>query len=213
MAVKIYLIRHGESLGNAARKILGHTDIGLSDVGIRQAEVAARSLSDIKFDIIYSSDLKRALQTALPHAELRKMAVVPHSGLREIYVGDWEGKSVSEIINEYGDVYEKEWIAKFGTFRMPGGESVQEAGERFYRAVLDIAKQNDGKTVLIAAHAAVIRAFWGKINGIKPEDLAGKIIFPTNASYSLVEYKDCKFEPVLYSVDEYLTEVGITNFN
>ena len=213
MSVKIYLIRHGESLGNAARKILGHTDMGLSDVGIRQAEAAASALADIKFDIIYSSDLKRALQTALPHAELRKMSVIPHSDLREIYVGDWEGKSVPEIIDEYGDVYEKEWIAKFGTFRLPGGESVQEAGERFYNAIVDIAKLNDGKTILVAAHAAVIRAFWGKINGIKPEELAEKIIFPTNASYSLIEYKEGKIEAISYSVDEYLAEVGITNFN
>ena len=68
LKTKIYFIRHGESLGNAARKILGHTDLDLSELGYRQAFATAEHLKDIHIDVIYSSDLMRAMHTAEPNA-------------------------------------------------------------------------------------------------------------------------------------------------
>ena len=72
---KIYIVRHGQSVGNLTRTILGHTDLDLTDLGREQAQACARFLSEIRFDKIYSSDLLRALSTAKPHADMRNMPI------------------------------------------------------------------------------------------------------------------------------------------
>lgn len=207
---KIFLVRHGQSIGNARHLILGHTDMDLSPLGYLQAKATADRLATEKIDAVYSSDLLRAKNTAVPHAELRGLEVTTSRQLREIFVGDWENLTVDEVKEKYGDMYDVAWTLGFGTFVMPGGESTVEAGERFYNELSRIAELEYGRTVLVAAHAAVIRAFWAKIMNIKPCDVAAALPFPTNASYSVLEYSCGKFSPVEYSCDEHLSSVGVT---
>ena len=204
------LVRHGESLGNAARMILGHTDMDLSELGYRQAQCTADYLKDVKIDEIYASDLKRAYNTALTHAKIREMDVKPSEKLREIFCGDWEMKTVAEVRAEYPGMYDVDWIEGFGTFTFPGGEGTMAAGKRFYKEIERIAKENYGKTVLVGAHAAVIRAFWSIMTKIEPKNIADELPFPTNASYSLFSYENGEFVPESYSCDSHLAEVGIT---
>lgn len=207
----IYLVRHGESIGNKNKMFLGHTDLDLSEHGYKQARATAAALSKVKLDKIYSSDLQRAYNTAKAHADLRGMTVHTDHGLRELYVGDWEGKHVDEIIEKYGEkVFKEDWHGGFGTFAFPNGESTMEGSRRFYQTVMKIASENIGKTLLIAAHAAVIRGFWSIICGVAPEDIVEKIPFPSNASYSVVEFDGEKLSPIEYSHDEHLADIGIT---
>lgn len=212
METKVVIIRHGESLGNAARRLLGHTDLGLSELGEKQAESTAKALCEERIDIIYSSDLIRAYNTALPHASMRGLEVNTSRKLREIYLGEWEGKSVEEVYNQYGDMYDKDWLGGYGTFRFPNGESTMEAGERFYAEVFEIASKNQGKTILIAAHGAVIRSFIAKVLEISPEDIVEKLPFPTNASYSVLYFNGAGFRCSSFSMDEHLIDVGITKY-
>ncbi len=194
--------------------MLGHTNLDLSKTGYAQAEATARELSSWHIDAVYSSDLMRAYNTAKPHAELRGLPVFAERNLRELFVGDWENLKVSEIIERYGeDAFHQKWHCGFGTFVFPGGESVQGGCDRFYSAVRDIATKNEGKTVLIAAHAAVIRAFYARLLGIPPERIADEIPFPSNASYSIVSFDGTIFSPVEYSCDSHLADVGITKVN
>ena len=209
---KIIIIRHGESLGNLHQIMLGHTDIDLAPRGYLQAEAAAEYLKDEKIDAIYSSDLIRARHTAEPHAKLRGLDVITSRNLRECYVGDWENVPLDEIVEKWPDLFFEGWRKSFGTFRIPGGESVQEAAARFEAEVIRIAKDNIGKTVLIAAHAAVIRGFWGKITKTPPENLATTYLYPTNASCSFVWYNGDELVPLEYSVDEHLSEIGTIKF-
>ena len=209
---KLILIRHGESLGNAERRLLGHTDLDLSDLGYSQAEVAAKILADEKIDVIYSSDLIRAYNTALPHAVRRGLSVIPSKELREVKLGEWEGKRVVDVISEYGDMYEKDWLGAYGTFVFPGGEGTIEAGKRFFAECQRIAESNIGKTVLIAAHAAVIRSFFSLVMKIPPEEIVERLPFPSNASFSEVFYDGEGFTAGRFSVDEYLKGVGITKY-
>ena len=76
-----------------------------------------------------------------------------------------------------------------------------------------ISAENIGKTVLIAAHAAVIRSFWAIISDISWESVADVIDFPSNASYSVATYDGKKIIPLSYSNDAHLSNVGITQFN
>ena len=162
---QIIIVRHGESIGNATRVMLGHTDLDLTELGYRQAECSARRLLGTKIDAVYSSDLKRAKNTARAYATLANMPVICDEDLREIKVGAWEGICVDEVEKIWGDMYTVGWCQGFGTFKFPDGEDVMESGLRFYRAVEKIAKSHLGETVLIATHAGVLRAFWAIISG------------------------------------------------
>ena len=201
MKTRIYLVRHGESVGNAKRALLGHTNLDLSELGVEQAKKCAKALSSLKLDAIYSSDLIRAYNTALPHAALRSMDVVPMQTLREIYMGDWEGAFVADL--EGTELYELEWRKKFGTFKAPGGERVTDLADRIHNAVLELGKRHLGQTILIATHAAAIRSFYAKISGFKPEEWNDALPFPTNASYSVVEYENGRLIPCEYSSDKH----------
>ncbi len=211
MTTKIILIRHGQSLGNAKQVLLGHTDLDLTELGYRQAEATAKALAEERIDVIYSSDLIRAMNTARPHGLLHGLDVIPDSQLREIYLGDWENLSCFEVMERFGErAYKVDWSENFGTFVMPNGEGAWEAGERFLREVERIAKENEGKTILVVAHAAVIRSFFGHISELTPETMSDIIPYPTNASYSIVYFDGERIAPGEYSIDEHLTEVGIT---
>ena len=191
-------------MANLVHIYAGHTDFELSPLGHEQARLGAMALGGEKIDVIYSSDLARAMQTAKPHADLRGISVNPDTNLREIYLGDWEASERDALMRDYPYEAGFLWNNFFGIFRAPGGESAPDAADRFHNEVLKIAKENPGKTVLIAAHAAVIRLFWGKISGVLPECVAKEIPFPANASFSFAEFDGERIIPVKYSDDSHL---------
>ena len=200
---EIILIRHGESLANAQRIYLGQTDWDLSERGREQARVAAEHLRDKHIDVIYSSDLIRAYNTALPHAELRGLSVIKSRQLREMHIGDWEGRKIDELEKLWPEKFCVDWLQNFGCCTVPGGESVPQVAERIYNEIMRIGKENAGKTVLIACHAAAIRAFWGKVTETPAERVAAEIPFPTNASCTTVIFDGERLIPVKYSDDSY----------
>ena len=202
---KIYLIRHGESIGNASRLYLGHTDLDLSPLGYLQADETAKCLSEVPFSAIYASDLMRAVHTAEPHAKMRNLSVIPTRELREMNVGEWEGARVDDLVLD--ERFTKGWRENFGFFTFPGGENVQDAAERIFSFASKTAASHDGKTVAFVFHAAAIRAFWCKILGIPAEEWAATVRFPTNASYSILEYENGTFNPIAYSCDDHLATV------
>ena len=201
----IYLIRHGESIGNAARIYLGHTDLDLTELGYSQAEQTARKLADVKFSAIYSSDLKRAMHTAEPHAKMRGIEIVPTARLREIKVGEWEGAPVDELLKD--ERFTKGWRENFGLFTFPSGENVGDAADRIHSFLSEVAQKHDGETVAAVFHAAAIRAFWCKTLGTPKEEWASTVPFPVNASYSIVEYENGAFVGKSYSCAEHLDSV------
>lgn len=210
MKTRIYFVRHGQSFGNQHRIFLGHTDKDLTDMGRLQAAKTAERLADVDFAAIYSSDLMRAYNTALPHAQKRGMTVIGDRRFRELYCGDWENLSVDDIIERYGELYTYSWVHEFGTFRLPGGESVPEGAERMYNATVQIARKHPGKNILCASHAAVIRALFAKVKGIVPDRIAEELPYPSNASYSILEYDGDGLSVVSFSEDEHLADVLTT---
>lgn len=208
MKTRFYIIRHGESLGNMTKTFLGHTDLDLSPLGYKQAELTADRLRDVSFDFIYSSDLIRAYNTALPHAKMRKLEVITSKELREINVGRWEGKTVDEIIALDEELFYNGWRRNFGTCTPPDGESVIKGGERLYREIKRIGDKCPGKTVLIATHAAVLRSFWAMTIGMERDRIAEELHFAGNASYSIIDYIDGELEPIIYSECDHLGDIA-----
>ncbi len=195
-------------MANAKHVYAGHSNFPLSERGFKQAELAAEALRDVKIDAIYSSDLDRAYSTAEPHAKMRGLEIVKSEQLREIYLGDWEAGERDFLLENYPYEADYIWRNYFGLFRAPGGESAPWAGKRFAAELLRIAKENAGKTVLVTAHAAVIRLAWGEILGLEAHELAKKIPFPTNASFSYLTFDGEKLVPGEYSVDAHAKEIA-----
>lgn len=163
----------------------GHFDADLSPLGREQARCTAEEiLGRFKIDKIYSSDLLRAYNTALPISERTGIEVIPDERLREIYAGEWEGRPFEELQRVYVEDFFV-WRNDICNSRCTGGESMREVGERMYSRAKEIALENDGKTVVIATHAAAIRAIMARCLG---EDCTAMntIPFVPNASYSVL---------------------------
>lgn len=204
---RIYVIRHGESVGNLHRICLGHTDLDITDLGMKQAEKTAEALSGIDFTAIYASDLIRAVHTAEPHAKMRDLDVNTSPDFRELYFGNWENASVLMLKEKFHEQFMIGWRQNFGTFTAPRGESVVAMAERMEEGLKRIAKEHRGENILLTSHAAAIRALWGKISGHAPSEWANAYPFPTNASYSVVEFDGERLIPISYSNDSHLGEL------
>ena len=187
MKTTIIMIRHGQSVANAENRFAGHSDFDLSDLGRKQAELGASYYKD-KFhpDVICSSDLLRAHNTALPFAKAYGLEINDRKGLRELYAGKWEGLTLEEIATLYtNDLLI--WRDDFSNARCTGGESTQELYERIVREILSIAREYEGKTVLAATHATPIRAVEAYANGYRADEIH-KVEFVKNASLNIFEY-------------------------
>ncbi len=204
MKTQIYLIRHGESEGNKARRFLGHTDLDLTDMGHRQAQKTAEFLKNVNADVIYSSDLIRAYNTAVHTAELKGMEIIKNRNLREIHAGDWEGRKFTEIEEIYAESFGI-WHNDTGNAVCPEGESIAGLQMRIATEITKIAKENEGKTVFIFTHATPLRVFKAYCDGVGLDGIKD-VPWATNASVTHVEYEDGKFSLIDYSIDYFQGE-------
>lgn len=158
---RFYFVRHGQpDFPEKKHYVYGHTDYALSDLGERQAQNVGKGLSHISFDVIFSSDLKRAHDTATLIARENK-----HSGggmhlsadFREIHMGDWEGREVADIGEAFNNLFH-ERAQNMRHARAPGGESFQELQDRAQAAFARICEETTPhKNILLVAHGGF---FW-----------------------------------------------------
>jgi len=168
MKTRFIMIRHGFSVANDMRRFAGNFDVDLTETGKKQAKLCAEALKKEKIDAIYSSDLKRAYDTAVPISEALGIEIIKCPELREISAGEWEGKLFDELCEEYPEAYST-WRNDIGNAVCTGGESVKQLSARILSALCDIAKENDGKTVCITTHATPIRAVCTAAAGLPAE--------------------------------------------
>lgn len=156
--MKIYLIRHGESILNGEDKIQGQIDSALSPAGIHQAELLAKSLQKDKYNFIYCSELLRAKQTAEIISVQLGLPISFHKDLAEIYLGEWEGKTPEEVNLTYDGGYKK-WQKNPTRTLIPGAENIPEFKQRINKVFKSIIKNHkDGDNLIIVAHAGTITA-------------------------------------------------------
>lgn len=201
---KLLFIRHGQSESNLAGSFTGSTDVALTDMGLRQAEATAEYIvSTYAVDGVYASDLQRAFNTGKAVADRLGLEVHPHQGLREIFAGEWEGKSFLYLLEAYPETFAGVWRHDVGNAACDGGESVAQLRERVSAAVREIAEANPGKTLVIATHATPIRCMECICQG---KSLAEMQFVPwvTNASVTEIHYENGIFTEVISSYDKHL---------
>ena len=189
MKTIIYMIRHARSIANDNGMFGGITDYELSQEGLLQAFALEKRLKDYKFDKIYSSPLKRAIQTITPTAKSKKMDIDVIDDLREINVGTWEDVLRDDLRKMYPK--ENKYIDETEFYTgMIGQEETSDVANRMYNAILEIAKNNLGKSIIITSHVVAMRAFLCKIMNIPFEKTKEKIGDLVNTSITKVIYND-----------------------
>jgi broad specificity phosphatase PhoE len=161
----VLFVRHGESTWNIEHRIQGQLDPPLSEEGRRQAERVGRRLAGRRFVGFYSSDLKRAFETAQAIEAATGMQAEPTAGLREIYLGEWEGLRTEELAARYPDVWAK-WSYDGGDWDIvPGGEGAAKFGERVDATVDAILERHHHGDVLVVTHGGVIQMMLNRVVG------------------------------------------------
>jgi alpha-ribazole phosphatase len=152
----IIFIRHGETDSVKNNKLCGRTDIPLNFNGINQSNKLLDFLYKIEPDIIYSSPLTRARQTAEIISNHFNKSFIISDDLKEIDFGDWEGCSFSELESSNKTDYKK-YLNNPGSFTPKNGESINSLIGRSQKFI-DILLKNDQKTTYIVTHGGPIKA-------------------------------------------------------
>ncbi len=182
--MKFYIFRHGQTDWNKERRIQGSTDTPLNSTGISEAKDLIPLMKELKPQIIFSSDLRRAFDTGSFIADSLGIPIIKEPKLREANFGEAEGLTVSEIISRFGEemwedfrrVNPKNLGAQF-----PGGESRGDSVARM-RSVIDmIRKEGKYKRVGISTHGGVVRNL---LHSYLPTD-AKSIAIPNCVTYLL----------------------------
>ena len=153
---RLLLVRHGITEFNSTRRFAGYSDVEMSDAGYRQVEKLRDRLANEKIDIIYSSDLRRALVTAEVISSRHNVDIITYSELREINYGDAEGLTFQEISSRYPEV--AELVTNFSLqLKFPGGESFEGFIERTSKFLDKLKRHTPSQTMLIVSHGGPLR--------------------------------------------------------
>ncbi|MCC6825549.1 MAG: histidine phosphatase family protein [Acidobacteria bacterium] len=152
---RLFLIRHGQSAGNAEGRFGGHGPTPLSDLGLRQAERTAKLLDREGIAAIYSSDLLRAVQTADALAKLSDLPINATPAFRERHVGVLEGLTFEESKQQYPKDYYA-LVNRDVNFVISGGESYRHLLKRATAKLGEILRNHQGERIAIFTHTGAI---------------------------------------------------------
>lgn len=182
--MNLYVVRHGQTAWNMEHKMLGRADLPLNEFGREQAENTKSNMKDIPLDVIISSPLKRARETAEIIHKNRNIPILIEEGLIERDYGEFEG-----VKREDFD-YDRFWYyEKCETYEK--AENTREFFQRIYKCLDEIKHQYKNKNVLIVTHGGVIKAIECYFHGLLKDEELGPFL-PSNASvlkYEVADYE------------------------
>lgn len=166
--MKLYIIRHGETQWNKEKKLQGRSNVALNDYGRELAFVTGKALENVHFDVVYSSPLDRAYETAQIITGGRS-DIIKDERLIEISFGVHEGIPTSEL----GETIDNFFFAPDKYVPAEGGETYEEACKRAKDFLEDVIypMRNTEKTVLIVAHGAMNKALMLNLKNIEIKDI------------------------------------------
>lgn len=153
---EIIIIRHGETEWNKTGRFQGHSDVPLSAEGRAQAAMLGENLAVDHVDMIYASDLTRAMETAAPLAQRFGLEVISDPQLRELNFGAWEGRNFNDVNAENPNAM-KNFYTDPEQADIPESEPFPEFQRRIAGRVREIVAQERGKRIVIVSHGASIR--------------------------------------------------------
>ena len=173
MGTIIYLTRHGETEWNIEKRLQGRGDSPLTKDGIQRAKELRDRIKNIDIDVIYSSPIKRALNTANILRGNKNIDIVTDDSLMEMCFGDYEGKKI-DIVQEENPSWDINLIMQ-GNVEIcaPNGENLKEVRERISKLMNKIIAENMGKSILIVTHGITLKAL---MYYFKDEDVNSEVM-------------------------------------
>lgn len=203
MLTRLIFVRHGEAEGNLKRIFQGWTDADLTPRGYQQAERVAIRLKDDYIDVIYSSPLKRAYETAKVIALKKGIDNINiRDALKEIHGGEWENEEWGQLPVKWPKEYYT-WEKEPHLHCMPMGESMKEAFDRVVSAIYNIIEEDFGKNICIVTHGTVLRSLICYFYG-KPFEELVKISWHDNTSVTIVEFDSKEFKVAIEGDNSHL---------
>lgn len=207
-ATTVLLVRHGETDWNGLHRMQGRSDIPLNARGRKQAGFAAEALADAPIDVIYTSPLRRARETAEIIRGKRKIPLFDESGLIEISLGRWEGLTPDQIDRIFPGKYD-EWRSTPGEVYIAGGENFPQVQKRAVASYKRIVGENRGNTVLLVSHMGCLSTILLYVSGLPLDDMwkhplvncsVSEILVPPDGTAQVVKWNENSFIPEEYKL-------------
>lgn len=162
---RIILVRHGQTEWNRQERFRGWVDIDLDETGLRQAEAAAERVARWEVAAIYSSPLRRAMDTAQIIANRLSLPVVPLEGINDMNFGIWQGLSIGEVKENYPELFDL-WRYSPQRLEIPQGESLEDVRKRVVATIDDLTARHEGSTVALVTHRVVCKVLLCHLLGL-----------------------------------------------
>ncbi len=189
MSLKIYFLRHGETIYSQSGAFCGTTNPDLTAEGHQMAQAFANAYSRaFVWDAVYISPLKRTLETAQPFCQQTGLAMLQREGLREIDYGFWEERQQEDIKQHYGQDY-IHWLTEPAWNAPTGGETAMQVASRALPVITEIEARHEKGNILVVSHKATIRIILCSLMGIDLGRYRDRIDAPAG-SVSVIKFGD-----------------------
>lgn len=186
--LRLYITRHGETEWNIEKRMQGWKDSNLTPKGVENAIALGNRLKDVDFNCIYSSSSRRAICTAELIRGNRNIRLIPDDNLREINLGEWEGKTFTEVEQCDKQGHKAFWEAPH-LYVPKSGESYFQVRDRIEAVLNKIINENEDGNVLIVTHAVIVKTIMSFFKAL-PVDKLWEQPFIHGTSLSIVEIND-----------------------
>jgi probable phosphoglycerate mutase len=177
--MKIYITRHGQTKWNVEGRMQGQLNSDLTEKGINQAKWLGEFMQEIEIDVIISSSSGRAYDTANLIRGNRDIKIIKSDNLREMYLGEWEGRIATEIRISDKEQQDNFWNSPH-QYKPSSGESYEELKCRVNKELTNIITEFKNKTVLIVTHAITLKTILAYIKNLEIKDIwSGTFMHPT----------------------------------
>lgn len=183
---RIYFTRHGQTFWNVERRMQGQSNSDLTPLGVKQAIALGQRLKDTELDVIYSSSLSRSMRTAELIRGKRKLYIIPEDDFREIDLGEWQGKLMSEVEKQEPEMVDNFWNHPELYIR-PNAETYLQLRERAGKKLEEIVAANKGKKILIVTHGVVLKTLHSFFQYQPISEIARYPKSPLSTSLNIVE--------------------------
>ena len=203
--IRLLIARHGETDFNKNGLMQGRgIDAPLNDRGVKQAKKLASYLRNYETDLLVSSNLKRAIQTASYYSESNGISLKKSSALDEMDFGDFEGRSYDDIITELAYI-DKAWRRGEIEKKIPGGESPLSVYERASTEILTMIKEQEHGLITLVIHGRLMRILFSEWLGFGIKNM--HLIEHENGAVNQFVYKNGSFNVVYLNKTTHLNGV------
>jgi broad specificity phosphatase PhoE len=205
MSTTVLLVRHGQTESNITGYFMGWSNEDISEVGYAQAHSISSRLAEFPIASIYTSPLKRTMNTARILAKPHRLEPEVMDDLIEIGLGDWQGLHRDEISRQWPEIWKQSRIDP-SDIALPNGESFQQVTDRAVRAFNRIVADNADRQVLAVTHDVVIRVLVAHVLGVS--NSVYRRLEVGNASLSIIRVEDDRVRIVTLNDTAHLDGIG-----